>query len=103
VIFSQQVNWWSVHTFVAERLDAAGSWPMAGTAEWVALPDNHPSKTAALLDAARHWALRVDTCQQGLAEASRDVSGAADWSAIAQRMRERAEFERTHPWLRRVS
>ena len=62
---------------------------MVGSVEWCALDDNDLVKTAALLDAAQHWALRVETCQQQLAEASRDISGAADWSAIATEIQRR--------------
>jgi hypothetical protein len=59
------------------------SWPMAGTPEWCALDDSDPVKTAALFDAAQHFALRVETRQEAACEASRDVCDAADWSAIA--------------------
>jgi len=88
--WSQQVDWWSVHEHVAGRLQAAGSWPTAGSVEWVALPDGDPRKLASLLDAARHWALRVETCQQAECEASRDVSAAADWRAVSASMLRRA-------------
>jgi hypothetical protein len=91
VTFSQQVSWWSVHEYVAPALDAAGRWPAAGSPQWRALPDGHPAKVAALLDAARHWALRVETCQQALGQASRDVSGAADWRALANQIRHRRQ------------
>jgi hypothetical protein len=82
-VSSQQVAWWEVHTFVLAALEEARSWPTLGTPAWCCLEDDDPRKTAALLDAARHWALRLETCQQALAETSRDVSGAADWSGIA--------------------
>ena len=100
---SRQVNWWSVHEHVAPRLTRVGSWPLVGTPAWCALPDDDPAKTAALLDAAQHWALRVETCQQHRCEASRDVSAAADWSAIAREMLARNEFYTQRPWLKRVS
>jgi hypothetical protein len=80
---SQQVSWWSVHEHITPLLEAIGSWPMAGTLAWCALPDDDPVKLAALLDGAQHWALRVETCQQAQAEASREVSAAVHWSAIA--------------------
>jgi hypothetical protein len=81
---SAAVSWWSVHEWVTRHLESVGTWPMAGTPEWVALPDDDPRKLAALLDAAQHWALRVETAQQAECEASRAVSAAADWSAIAR-------------------
>jgi hypothetical protein len=86
---SQQVSWWSVHTFVTPLLTSVGTWPMAGTPEWCALPDDDPVKWAALFDAARHHALRLDVNQAALAETSRDISGAADWPAIATEMVQR--------------
>jgi hypothetical protein len=97
-----QVAWWEVHSWVQPYLDAAGSWPMAGTPEWVALPDDHPAKIAALFDAAQHWALRVETCQVAECEASHAISAAADWSAIATRIRTHNDFYRFRPWLKRV-
>jgi hypothetical protein len=99
---SAAVSWWSVHECVTPILDAVGTWPMAGTPEWVGLPDHDPRKVAALLDAAQHWALRVETCQQAQCEASRAVSGAADWAAIGREIRVRNDFYRSRPWLRRV-
>jgi hypothetical protein len=70
-------------------LESVGQWPMLGTPGWCELPDDDPAKLAALLDAARHWALRVDMAQQAAADASRAISGAADWSSIANEMRRR--------------
>jgi hypothetical protein len=99
--WSQQVSWWDVHLFVAPYL--TGTWPLVGTPEWCALANDDPRKWVALLDAARHWALRLETCQEAECQASHAISAAADWSAIAQRVRDRAEFEKRHPWLRRVA
>ena len=59
---------------------------MAGTLTWQQLEDGDPVKIAALYDAARHHALRVDDAQSALAEASRDISAAADWSALGRNM-----------------
>ena len=56
---------------------------MAGTPEWCALESSDPRKLAALYDAAQHWVLRVETCQQAKCQAGQAVSAAADWSAIA--------------------
>lgn len=98
---SRQVDWWTVHEFVAPALSRAGSWPMAGTPAWCQLADDDPRKLAALLDAARHWALRVDTCQDESAQASRAISEADDWSAAARRLQDRADFIASHPWAAR--
>jgi Protein of unknown function (DUF2742) len=100
---NRQVSWWSVHEHVAPLLAQAGDWPMAGTPEWCDLDDTDPRKTAALLDAAQHWALRLETNQQSECEASRAVSAAADWSAIAAQLYQRAQFFAERPWLKRVS
>lgn len=86
---SRTVDWWAVNSFVDSLLASVGAWPMAGTAEWSALPDGDTRKLAALLDAARHWALRVDTYQEAMAETSKDIAAAADWSAAAGRLTER--------------
>jgi hypothetical protein len=86
-VSSQQVCWSEVHDHVAPLLASVPSWPMAGTPAWCALDDQDPAKTAALLDAAQHWALRVETCQEAMCETSRDVSAAADWRATANALR----------------
>ena len=90
-VTARSVDWWAVNEYVSSTLGRIGTWPMAGSVEWRALPDGDPAKTAALLDAARHWALRVETCQQARAQASRDVSAAADWSAVARANLQRAQ------------
>jgi hypothetical protein len=82
---SQAVSWWSVREHIQPFIDAVGTWPMVGTPAWCLLADDDPRKLAALYDAAMHWAVRVETCQQAHAEASRDISAAADWSAVAAR------------------
>ena len=86
VCTSQQVSWWSVHEFIEGKLELIGRFPMIGTPEWCALDDRDARKWAAVYDAAQHWALRLETCQEARAEASRDLSAAADWSAIANGM-----------------
>jgi hypothetical protein len=98
---SQQVSWWDVHEHVAPILEAVGDWPMAGTPAWCALPDDDPRKLAALLDAAQHWVLRVETCQVAECEASHAISAAADWGAVGRRIRDHNEFYQARPWLRR--
>jgi hypothetical protein len=77
------VSWWSVHEWVEAPSADVESWPTAGTPDWCELDDIDPRKVAALFDAAQHWALRLETSQQHLAEASRDVAAGADWPAIA--------------------
>jgi hypothetical protein len=86
---SAAVSWWSVNEHVAPFLETAGSWPMAGTPAWCDLSDDDPAKVAALLDAARHWVLRVETGQEAMAEASQAISAAVDWAAVARRVCQR--------------
>lgn len=81
---SRTVDWWPVHQYVEPKLAEVLGWPMVGTLAWQRLDDEHPAKLAAIFDAAQHWALRVDTCQEAHAEASRDISMAADWPRIAR-------------------
>lgn len=98
---AHQTSWWSVREFVAPMLTSVGTWPMVGTPEWCALPDDDARKIAAIYDAAQHWALRVESSQAARAEASRDVSAAADWSAIAADVYNHAAFYAARPWLKR--
>src|SRR5271163_527081 len=81
---SRQVSWWEVHEFVTPRIAVAAPYPMAGTPAWCLLADDDPRKWAALLSAAEHWTLRVETCQTAECEASQAISAAADWGRIAR-------------------
>lgn len=98
---SRVVSWWSVHEFVEPYVDVGGRFPLVGTAAWRALPDDHQQKWAALLDAAQHHALRVETAQQARAEASRDIAASADWPAISRELLQLDSFRRMNPWSRR--
>lgn len=84
MIESRTVAWWPVHQYVAPFLEEVGSWPMVGSLPWIRLPDDDHVKLAAILDAAQHWALRIEGNQTAMAEASKAVSASADWPAIAQ-------------------
>jgi hypothetical protein len=86
-ITSRQVAWFEVYSFVAPLLARLDSWPAAGTPAWTALADDDPRKLAAVLESGVRWSLRVDTEQELLAAASSDVSAAADWGSIANRLR----------------
>ncbi len=80
---SRVVDWWPVHEYVTDRITAE-TWPMAGTLDWQHLPERHPEKIAAILDAAQHWALRVQLAQEAMAEASQEISASEDWKALVQ-------------------
>lgn len=84
---SQQVSWVTVLEFV-QRLGVDPTTVMlAGTPAWSQLPDDHPDKLGAVLAAGVHHALRIDAVQTEMADASREISAAADWSAIAKQIR----------------
>jgi len=100
-IASRTTDWWSVRSFVAPYLDAAGDYPMAGTLAWQELPAADARKWAALLDAASHHILRVETAQEARAEAAKAVAAAADWPRVAQEIRQREAFREAQPWARR--
>jgi Protein of unknown function (DUF2742) len=74
---------------------------MVGTPAWCALAEDDPRKQAALFDAAQHWALRMETCQQACCDASHEISNAADWSALAREAFVLNAFYTARPWLRR--
>lgn len=89
VLRSQQVAWWPTYEFMAALLEQAnvGPLPSAGTPSWCELSDGDPRKLLALAEAGVHHALRVDTAQDALAEASREIAATDDWLAVAQRVR----------------
>lgn len=96
---SRQVQWWLVHEFLGAVLSQAnvGTLPWAGTPEWCAMSDGDPRKLLALAVAGEHHVLRVEVAQAAQAEASRAISGAADWPAIAreiERLRASARLPR---------
>lgn len=73
-----------MHVFVQRYLDNVGDYPPAGTPAWCELADGDRRKWAALLDFARHFALRVETAQEAAAEASKAVAASADWSQVGR-------------------
>jgi hypothetical protein len=88
---SQQVAWFEVYSF-AERHAAShgvalGDLPIAGTPLWCGMADDDARKLLALVLGGVREALHHDARQSALADASRAISSAADWSAVAQRAR----------------
>jgi len=88
---SRTVCWWPTHTFIADLLARFGfedgaHLPYPGTAAWLELDDADPAKRAALLVAADHAVLRLETDQQARAQAAKDVAAEGGWSAVAQRI-----------------
>jgi hypothetical protein len=99
--FARSVNWLVVHRFVQPILAQVDGWPPAGTPAWFELAYDDPVKWCAVLDAAQHWALRIDCEQEARAEASKAVSAAADWVAVANELRQIREFQAKNPWAKR--
>lgn len=87
---SRCVDWYSVHLHVLPILAEAGSWPLAGSYAWLDLDDDDPRKLASVLDGGRRDALRNDAIGAALADASREVSKAADWPEISRAIRRRS-------------
>ena len=89
---SQQVSWWPVHEFLEAAVAQAnhGPVPIAGTPAWCALSDGDPRKLLSVAIAGQHHVLRTEIAQEHRADASREISAAADWTAMAQRIRNRA-------------
>jgi hypothetical protein len=79
---SREVAWSPVYDLVAPLLGEPGLVP--GAPAWCDLDDRDPAKWQALLWAAVWWAVSQDARQTALAEASRAISAAADWPAIAR-------------------
>lgn len=99
---SRQVTWETVHEYV-QRVVATVGFPMVGTPSWSALSDDDPRKLAAIYSAAEHWALYIENNQRAMAEASCDVSTAADWSQVALEIQQRNNFYAEKPYLKRVA
>lgn len=99
---AQSVAWFPVHAWVQPYLDTTPDYPMIGTPLWEALSDNDRRKWAAALDASRHWALRLETCQIARAEASQAISAGADWRKVAREIQQFHEFRAANPWAKRV-
>lgn len=85
-ISSRQVAWWPVHEFITALVAQANNLPIAGTPAWCGLADGDPRKLLSLAAAGEHHVLRVEQAQQAMADASREISTAAAWSAIGQRI-----------------
>lgn len=81
---SQQVCWATVLEFVQRCGVDVGAALLAGTPAWNRLPDDDPDKLGAVLAAGVHHALRLDTNQATIADASREISRAATWSRLGR-------------------
>ncbi|OBK12715.1 DUF2742 domain-containing protein [Mycobacterium asiaticum] len=96
------MNWLTVHEFIRPVLNQVSDWPTLGTPAWCSLAHEDPRKWCALLDGSQHHALRLELNQQARAEASKGVSGAADWSKLSREMQQLRDFRDARPWAKRV-
>ena len=101
IVAAQSVSWWSVHTFITAKAAEADDLPPAGTPRWCALADDDPRKLLALAVAGEHHVLRTEIAQEQHAQASHDISAAADWTAVAKSIRARREWRDSRPWANR--
>lgn len=93
-IDSRTVLWWPVHDYATQLaatlgVDLADRLPFPGTLPWLALPDNHPVRHAAMLQAASQFVLRIETAQEARAEASKAIAASTDWRQVAREIRQR--------------
>ena len=68
--------------------------PIAGSTAWIALGDDDPRKSAALLVAGSRWVLeqeldRLDAERAQSKAAAVEIAQARDWARVAQRIRGR--------------
>ncbi len=87
---SRQVSWYEVYRF-AERLAASHGTVLdhqliAGTPQWCGMADDDARKLLAVIFGGVRESLANDSCQASMADASREISAAAPWSALAQRV-----------------
>lgn len=85
---SRQVNWYETFEYT-ERLAAHHDIGLdyrliAGTPQWCGMADDDARKLLALVLGGVREALGKDTRQEAMADASTEISCAADWSALAR-------------------
>ncbi|WP_055474912.1 DUF2742 domain-containing protein [Gordonia sp. HS-NH1] len=93
---THEIDWQPVHRFVHRLLagvDHTGL-PLAGTRGWQALDDTDPRKLAAVLCAGSRWCLEEQIAElharrDAQKAAAVEIAAAADWSAVARRIRDR--------------
>lgn len=98
------VDWDQVRPYVA-RLVLPVS-PLAGTAPWCDLDDDDPRKIAALITAGNRWVLEEHMRQLrspviALKDATVALSQELPWQEVAKRIKDRDDFYRQHPDLKR--
>lgn len=87
------VDWVAVRDFLYRR-PVGRTHIVAGSSEWQALDDNDPEKLTALLIAGSRWCLEEQIAElharRGAEKAAAvEIASAADWTAVARRIRDR--------------
>lgn len=88
---SRQVSWFEVYSF-AERfaanhdLDLQGLDLLPGTPQWCGMDDDDARKLMALVLGGVREALNHEVAQEHRADASHEISAAADWTALSKRI-----------------
>ncbi|WP_267625929.1 DUF2742 domain-containing protein [Gordonia sputi] len=98
---SREVSWSLAHEAlwpVVERALRIGSLPLIGTHDWVELSTGDPRRVGAIYLAADQWSLHLENHATAMIDASHEISDERDWSAEAQRQRERAAWIAANPW-----
>lgn len=100
------VTWDPVHAFVGRVLGGRTTTIVAGTAEWCELRDDDSQKVAALLIAGSRWCLEEEIAQlrarrDAEKAAALEVVQAANWTAVARRIRDRDNAMRSGAHIER--
>jgi hypothetical protein len=99
-IGSRQIAYLTVYELISPILGQPGLIP--GTPAWCELDDEDPEKWRAVLWAAVWWCVDHEARQEAMADAGREISSAADWSAVSRGIRSRTDLFNARPWLRRA-
>lgn len=103
---STPITWGPVRDFVHRVLGGRHTTIIVGTPEWIALPDDDPAKTIAVLTAGSRWVLeqeldQLDNRRAATKDAATEIASALDWARVAKRIRDRDQWRRDHPDLNR--
>lgn len=97
------VDWTTVRDFI-NTLNLTGPYPFPGTPEWIDSPTE--VRISGLIIAGSRCALYADADDarartHALKEAAIEIADARDWAAVAKHVRDRDDWHRDNPDLRR--
>lgn len=100
------ISWDPVKDFLYRVLGGRTTSIIAGTPEWIALDDDDPQKSTALMVAGSRWCLEEEIAQirerrHAIKDAAIAVAEARAWASVARFIRDRDRFYREHPDLKR--